>query len=270
MRPLREIQLTLDFGLGTLDFSMDIETRNGIAELILNALRQPDDAKYMDILEGYCSHVEKWKSLMVPFTSLNLNFPITRKMLEPLIHSELFKTFPLEMPLEDTNTPLLNGATLCLNPEIETDFSYFAFRIHAGYRIVETLRQHPISKEKNHIEDGVIKASLLFNNKLYFETHEILEEIWLEEVGSIRPFLQGIIQIAVGFHHLLNNNYYGVVSLTKDGAAKLRPYSPTHAGLDVSSFLQGVDQCQEKLAKLNKETVSQFDTSLIPKMILVN
>jgi uncharacterized protein len=249
---------------------MDTGTRNAIAELILDALKKPENAKYMDILEAYCSHVKKWNALIVPLTSLNHDFPITRKILEPLVDSELFKTFPLEMPLEEEDKPLPAKATLCLNPEIETDFSYLASRVHAGYRIVETLRKHPVSKGKNHIEDGVIKASLLFNNKLYFETHEILEEIWLEETGSIRPFLQGIIQIAVGFHHLLNNNYYGAVSLTKEGAAKLRSYEPVHCGLDVKSFLEGVDRCQERLAELNKETVSQFDYSIIPKMELVS
>ncbi len=249
---------------------MDTDTRNAVAELILEALKKPEKARYMDLLEGYCSHVEKWNALMVPFTSLNHNFPITRNILESLVHSGLFKMFPLEMPLEEEDTPLPSGATLCLNPEIENDFPYLASRIHAGYRIVDTLRNNPVPKEKNHIESGIIKASLLFNNKLYFETHEILEEIWLEETGSIRPFLQGIIQIAVGFHHLLNSNYYGVVSLTKDGANKLRPYTPVHSGLDVKSFLAGVDRCQERLTELNRETVSQFDPSLIPKMRLVN
>ena len=35
-----------------------------------------------------------------------------------------------------------------------------------------------------------------FNQGLFFECHETLEEIWLEEHGEDRAFYQGIIQIA--------------------------------------------------------------------------
>ena len=41
-----------------------------------------------------------------------------------------------------------------------------------------------------------------FNQQLFFECHETLEEIWLEEHGEDRKFYQGIIQIAAGYYKL--------------------------------------------------------------------
>ena len=38
-----------------------------------------------------------------------------------------------------------------------------------------------------------------FNQQFFFECHETLEEIWLEEHGEERKFYQGIIQIAAGY-----------------------------------------------------------------------
>lgn len=39
-----------------------------------------------------------------------------------------------------------------------------------------------------------------FNARRYFEAHEIWEELWLVEKGPARRMLQGLIQIAAGFH----------------------------------------------------------------------
>ena len=43
----------------------------------------------------------------------------------------------------------------------------------------------------------------LFNQRKFFACHEVLEEIWLEETPEEKPFYQGLIQVAAGFHQLL-------------------------------------------------------------------
>ena len=71
---------------------MEMDTRNGIAELVLESLKEPEKANYIDILESYCRHVEQSKTLVVPLKSLNGS--ISRKDIAPLLHSELFKIYP--------------------------------------------------------------------------------------------------------------------------------------------------------------------------------
>jgi predicted transcriptional regulator len=41
-----------------------------------------------------------------------------------------------------------------------------------------------------------------FNEGRYFDCHDTLEEIWQGLRGPARDFLQGLIQVAVAFHHL--------------------------------------------------------------------
>lgn len=41
----------------------------------------------------------------------------------------------------------------------------------------------------------VSRAAELFNRKLYFECHDLLEDAWAGTRGGERPFLRGLIQI---------------------------------------------------------------------------
>lgn len=81
-----------------------------------------------------------------------------------------------------------------------------------------------------------IKGIEEFNRQEFFECHETLEGLWRKQEGPNRQFTQGIIQIAVGYHHLLRNNQKGALKLLTAGLAKINPYSPNHLGIDVSSL----------------------------------
>lgn len=66
-----------------------------------------------------------------------------------------------------------------------------------------------------------IKGVDEFNKKLFFECHETLEELWQGLTGDERELTQGIIQIAVGYHHLLRNNPVGALKLFKRGLSRV-------------------------------------------------
>lgn len=77
----------------------------------------------------------------------------------------------------------------------------------------------------------------LFNAGEYFESHEVLEAIWLEESGPDRLFLQGLIQLAASLHHLQRGNARSARNLLDMGSAKLAGYPTHHAGLSVARFV---------------------------------
>lgn len=79
-----------------------------------------------------------------------------------------------------------------------------------------------------------------FNRGLYFECHETLEEIWLEEHGEERQFYQGIIQIAAGYYKLEQGVPAGALKLWRTGMDKLSPYGPVYMGVNVESLLSSV------------------------------
>jgi hypothetical protein len=65
------------------------------------------------------------------------------------------------------------------------------------------------------------RAASLANHGLFFEVHELLEPVWFRAMEPMRMALQGLIQIAVGFHHIENGNREGARSLLVLGVAKL-------------------------------------------------
>lgn len=79
-----------------------------------------------------------------------------------------------------------------------------------------------------------------FNQGLYFECHESLEEIWLEEHGEDRKFYQGIIQISAGYYKWEQGVLIGAIKLWRSGLEKLEPYGETHLGIALGLFVDGV------------------------------
>src|SRR5947209_6840093 len=54
---------------------------------------------------------------------------------------------------------------------------------------------------------------VLFNRGDFFEAHEVWESLWMETHGPEKPFVQGLIQAAVGLCHFCNGNVRGAVKL---------------------------------------------------------
>ncbi|QHT64012.1 DUF309 domain-containing protein [Paenibacillus lycopersici] len=73
---------------------------------------------------------------------------------------------------------------------------------------------------------------VLFNtDRDYFECHEVMEELWLEEGRNL--LYQGLLQAAVGLHHWRNENFSGAVKLFKQADSKLVQYPDEQMGIDL-------------------------------------
>ncbi len=85
-----------------------------------------------------------------------------------------------------------------------------------------------------------LKGMEEFNQGLFFECHETLEEIWLEERGSDRYFYQGIIQIAAGYFKWEQRVPMGAIKLLGSGLEKLEAYTPIYHGMNLDSLMETV------------------------------
>ena len=72
-----------------------------------------------------------------------------------------------------------------------------------------------------------------FNDGLFFECHDTLEEMWSGIRGPSREFFQGLIQVSVGFYHLGNGNLGGAESMWMRALKRLAPYPDRYFGFDV-------------------------------------
>jgi len=79
-----------------------------------------------------------------------------------------------------------------------------------------------------------------FNDGLFYECHDTLEEVWSGLRGPSRDFLQGLIQVAVGFYHLDNGNRAGAATLLRRGLSRLERYPDRHAGFALAPLRAAV------------------------------
>lgn len=117
-----------------------------------------------------------------------------------------------------------------------------------------------------------------FNSGFFFECHDTLEDIWMETVGHDRLFLQGLIQVSVGFYHLFNRNFKGAVSQFTKGLHKLDHYRPAHVpaflktsreekgGIELESFLQDVEKWKIRAEKGLEGDDIVLDETLVPNI----
>ena len=104
-----------------------------------------------------------------------------------------------------------------------------------------------------HDDPRFLKGIDEFNQGLFFECHETLEEIWLEEHGEERKFYQGIIQIAAGYFKWEQKVPAGAIKLWHSGLEKLEPYGPVYLGIDVESFVVAVKENLHELTASHLE-----------------
>jgi predicted metal-dependent hydrolase len=92
------------------------------------------------------------------------------------------------------------------------------------------------------------KGVWLFNNRHFFECHEILEAQWMETIGTEKTFYQMIIHAAVAFVHWENGNRKGVLSLHHTFKMKAAAIpADAYMGLDIARLKQDMAALIEPL-----------------------
>jgi hypothetical protein len=87
------------------------------------------------------------------------------------------------------------------------------------------------------VAGAIDRAVALWNERLFFEVHEVLEAQWLRATGPARQALQGLIQIGVAFHHHAHGNARGARTLMREGRSRLAAHAAALPTLDVAGAL---------------------------------
>ncbi len=110
---------------------------------------------------------------------------------------------------------------------------------------------------------------LFFNERDFFEAHEVWEELWNESHGVERRFYQGLIQAAVSLFHFGNGNLGGAVKQYRSSYNYMKDCGSPFLGLDVADFWRRMERCFEPL--LNTPTPDRSlrpAPELIPLLVL--
>lgn len=81
-----------------------------------------------------------------------------------------------------------------------------------------------------------------FNEGLFFEAHDVLEELWLRDrKGPNYSFHKGLIQLAGAFVHLQKNRLRPSAALFKLALANIEKYPPVHDRLDLKGVISLIE-----------------------------
>jgi hypothetical protein len=105
-----------------------------------------------------------------------------------------------------------------------------------------------------------------FDEGAFFECHELLEEVWLRDASALRPFFQGLIQLAAAFVHLQRGRHVGLVALLRAAEERLRPFAPATLGVDVAHLLLETTACRIHAESLEPHRLADFDPSLMVRL----
>jgi hypothetical protein len=112
-----------------------------------------------------------------------------------------------------------------------------AVRAHAARALEASAAYRALSPGTAGLARRLAQAAALWNAGLFFEVHEVLEAEWKTAAGAMRQALQGLIQLAVAFHHLVHGNRRGARKLLREGRARLAPHVAVLGALDVATLL---------------------------------
>ncbi len=125
-----------------------------------------------------------------------------------------------------------------------------------------------------HLEDscreslppGAVKGVELFNQRDFFEQHEVLELTWKAEHRPVRDLYQGILLVGVGCYQIQRGNYEGALKQLAGGCAYLEPFQPSCQGVDVERLLTEAKNILEEVNRLGPEGLAVFDPARFPKI----
>lgn len=82
-----------------------------------------------------------------------------------------------------------------------------------------------------------------FNRGEFFEAHEAWEHAWHRAGGEFRLYLQGLVQLAVGFHHARRHNMAGMRSTLARGLQKTERLGRWFPEADLADTLRAAREC---------------------------
>ena len=102
-------------------------------------------------------------------------------------------------------------------------------------------------------QEAFLRGIQLFNEAKFFEAHEVLEDVWRAAPAAEKRFLQGLIQIAVAFHHHSTGNPLGARSLLVRGTRNLVGSPDDFGGIDISKLRRVLAAWHDAFADVGNE-----------------
>ncbi len=92
-------------------------------------------------------------------------------------------------------------------------------------------------------------AIAAFNREDFFAAHELFEDLWRVATEEHRLFLQGLVQLAVAFHHESQGNRTGAESVMKRALRNLSGYPDQFAGVHLGPLRKSLQEWAQSFVR---------------------
>jgi predicted metal-dependent hydrolase len=136
---------------------------------------------------------------------------------------------------------------------------------HKSPKIDALLGRFPDLPDFNRHYVGFFRC---FNEQLYYEAHDVLEEVWLPIRGTEQAkFYQGLIQVAGGFVHLQKGRLGPAARLLALALKNFEDYPTRHAGIDLDAIRK---LCRDTRTAIldSSESVNPWSAEKPPQLAL--
>ena len=93
----------------------------------------------------------------------------------------------------------------------------------------------------------IARGISLFNQAEFFEAHEVWEDVWRSAPAHDKKFLQGLVQVAVAFHHYSTGNVVGMRSVMERAMRNLAGHPQHTEYIQLSPLLHSLAQWREAM-----------------------
>jgi uncharacterized protein len=94
----------------------------------------------------------------------------------------------------------------------------------------------------NSVEEYFQQGIDLFNQGLFFDSHEAWEQAWLRSSGQEKLFYQGLIQAAAAILHAQRGNVAGSGTLWAEAIEKLGPLPDVFMAIALEDLRAGLER----------------------------
>ena len=108
----------------------------------------------------------------------------------------------------------------------------------------------------------------LFNSGHFFDAHEALEDVWREAPrhSHLRRHLQGLVQLAVAFHHQSTGNLVGARSVLERALRNIEGAEESFPEVDWKRLRTNLKPWREYLVEARRKPGATFPPDL-PKVL---
>ena len=118
-------------------------------------------------------------------------------------------------------------------------------------------------------DSAVLEAARLFNERAYYESHDVLEEEWADSRGVRREVLKALVKLAAGMYHLQTSGYRGAGSLLSSGLEALDALPPAALFFELPPLRDPVTRCLGKLETLDSGGAVEWVEDDLPRLCLL-